>query len=147
MYRVGGFTAWPFLALAFLLAGGVLFSLSGCAGTGVLSGERRYGPSRPSGYYVRLDPGAIHMAHNRPFPVTVTVEDAARQPMNDVSVRFTPSRGQVSTSSDVTRDGSVTGIYTAPAGSDGTYSDVVTVGVEDLEVTVFVDIVPAVFGR
>jgi hypothetical protein len=41
----------------------------------------------------------------------------------------------------------VTGIYTVTTGSDNPRSAFVVVTVEDVEVTVFIDIVPAVFGR
>jgi hypothetical protein len=125
----------------------LMISLFGPAEAGILSAQRRYGPSTPNGYYVRLEPTVIHMAHHQPSPVTVTVEDAAGQPVDDVLVRFTPSQGQVAMASNLTRNGVVSGTYTAPTGIDVSHSAFVIVRVEDVEVTVFIDIVPAVFGR
>ena len=138
---------WPVYGALIMMGFGLMTSLLGCAGANVLSAQRRYGPSTPGGYYVRVDPATIHMTHNQPAPLTVTVEDAAGQPVDDVLVHFTPSQGQLATASNLTQNGVVTATYTAPSGGDATHSAFVIVKVDDVEVTVFVDIVPAVFGR
>jgi hypothetical protein len=87
------------------------------------------------------------MIHTQRPSLTVTVEDAAGQPVDDVLVRFAPSEGSIATGTSQTRGGTVTGLYTAPTGSDSPRTAFVIVTVEDTEVTVFIDIVPAVFGR
>ena len=109
--------------------------------------ERRYGPTAPSGYYVRLAPSAITMPHTQQPQLTVTVEDATGQPVDEVLVNFVPSAGQITTATSRTRGGVVTGTYRAPMGSDSPRTTFVIVTVEDVEITVFIDIVPAVFGR
>jgi hypothetical protein len=115
---------------------------------GLISGlERRYGPTTPSGYYVRLEPSGITMAHTQRPRVTVTVEDAAGQPVEGVQVRFTASEGNVTTDTSHTRNGVVTGTFAAATGSDSPRTAFVIVTVEDVDITVFIDIVPAVFGR
>jgi hypothetical protein len=77
----------------------------------------------------------------------VTVEDAAGQPTDDVLVGFVPSEGTVTTGASRTRGGTVTGTFTVATGSDSPRTAFVIVTVEDVEVTVFIDIVPAVVGR
>lgn len=138
---------WPVYGALIVMGIGLMIALFGCSGAGMLSAQRRAGPSTPGGYYVRVEPAVIHMAHNQPAPLTVTVEDAAGQPVDDVLVHFTPAQGQVVTASTLTRNGVVSATYTAPAGSDASHTAFVMVRVENVEVTVFVDIVPAVFGR
>jgi hypothetical protein len=77
----------------------------------------------------------------------VTVEDDAGQPIDDILVSFLPSEGTVVTETSHTRSGTVTGTFTAATGSDSPRTAFVVVTVENVEVTVFIDIVPAVFGR
>jgi hypothetical protein len=108
---------------------------------------RRYGPTTPGGYYVRVAPSSITMAHTQRPQVTVTVENAAGQPVDNVLVRFALSEGAMMTDADQTRDGTLIGTFTAATGSDSPRTAFVTVTVENVEVTVFIDIVPAVFGR
>jgi hypothetical protein len=108
---------------------------------------RRYGPTVPGGYYVRVQPSTLTMSHTQRASMTVTVEDAAGQPVDDVLVSFVPSEGEVATGTSRTRGGEVTGTYTAATGSDAPRTAVVVVTVENVEATIFVDIVPAVFGR
>ena len=108
---------------------------------------RRYGPTSPSGYYVRLEPSAITMSHTQHPQVTVTVHDASNQPVDDVFVGFTPSEGSITTGTSRTRGGTVTGTFRAATGSDSPRTAFVVVTVEDVDITVFIDIVPAVFGR
>lgn len=107
----------------------------------------RYGPTAPGGYYVRIVPALITMAHSQQQPLTVAVEDAAGRPVDAVLVTFTPSEGTVVTATSRTRGGTVTGTYTPGAGGDRPRTAFVTITVEDLDLTVFIDIVPAVFGR
>jgi hypothetical protein len=87
------------------------------------------------------------MSHTQRPSLTVTVEDASGQFAEDVLVRFLPSEGTITTGTSRTRGGTVTGMYTASTGSDSPRTAFVIVTVEDVEVTVFIDIVPAVFGR
>jgi hypothetical protein len=75
------------------------------------------------------------------------VEDAAGQPTDDVLVRFVPSEGTLTTETSRTRGGTVTGTFAVATGSDSPRTAFVIVTVEDVEVTVFIDIVPAVVGR
>lgn len=133
------------LCLAGLLAWGALSS----AAPGRLAqvAGQRYGPSTPGGYYVRVEPRSVTMAHNQRQQLTVTVENAAGQPVDDVLVTFTPSEGAVTTGSSHTRGGTVVGTFTAAPGSDSPRTAFLVVTVENVEVTVFLDLVPVVFGR
>jgi hypothetical protein len=67
--------------------------------------------------------------------------------VEDVLVTFAPSEGTVTTSSSQTRGGIVVGTFAAAPGSDSPRTAFLVAAVEDVEVTVFIDIVPAVFGR
>jgi hypothetical protein len=87
------------------------------------------------------------MTNNLYRQLTVAVDDAAGQPVDDVLVTFAPSEGTVTTGSSQTRGGTVVGTFRAAPGSDSPRTAFVVVTVEDVEVTVFIDIVPAVFGR
>ena len=87
------------------------------------------------------------MSHNQRARVTVHVEDAAGQPVNDVLVTFTASEGRMVADASHTRDGEITGDFTVATGSDSPRTAFVIVAVEDVKVTVFIDIVPAVYGR
>jgi hypothetical protein len=87
------------------------------------------------------------MAHTQRPSLTVRVENAAGEPTDEILVRFVPSEGTITTGTSHTRGGTVSGMFTAATGSDGPRTAVVIVAVEDVEVTVFIDIVPAVFGR
>jgi hypothetical protein len=127
--------------------------LAGSVALGASQGQRlptaghRYGPTTPGGYYVRVEPRAVTMAHTQRPQLTVAVENAAGQPMEDVLVTFTPSEGAFTTSSSRTRGGTVVGTYVAASGSDSPRTAFLVATVEDVEVTIFIDIVPAVFGR
>lgn len=112
-----------------------------------VSQGRKYGPTTPGGYYVRVEPRAVTMSNNQNPRVTVAVENAAGQPVDDVLVIFTPSEGMLTTGSSRTRGGTVVGTFTAASGSDSPRTAFLVVGVEDVEVTIFIDITPAVFGR
>lgn len=138
---------WSLYGLLIAMGLWLMVSMSGCAEAKGLFAQRRYGPSKPGGYYVRLDPAMLHLAHYRSASLTVTVEDAAGKPVDDVLVRFTHAQGEMKTASNLTQDGKVVGTYLPPPGSDAFHSDYVVVSVEDVEVPVFIDIVPAVYGR
>jgi len=127
------------------LAGSIAFSAS--QGRGSQIAGHRYGPTTPGGYYVRVEPRAVTMAHTQRPQLTVAVENAAGQPLEDVLVTFTPSEGTFTTSSSRTRGGTVVGTFIAAPGSDSPRTAFLVAAVEDVEVTVFIDIVPAVFGR
>jgi hypothetical protein len=115
---------------------------------GLLQGAgRRYGPTTPNGYYVRVQPSSMTISHTQRPQVTVTVEDAAGQPVDDVLVSFVPSEGAIATGTSRTRGGEVTGTFTTATGSDNPRTAFIIVTVENVEATVFIDIVPAVFGR
>jgi len=139
----------PFLASVLLCLGWLAWSVAPGASQGPrpqLSGHR-YGPTTPSGYYVRVQPRAVTMAHTQRPQVTVAVENAAGQPVEDVLVTFTPSEGTFTTSSSQTHGGTVVGTFVAASGSDSPRTASLVAAVEDVEVTIFIDIVPAVFGR
>jgi len=87
------------------------------------------------------------MSANQNPQITVAVETAAEQPVDEVLVTFTPSEGTLTTGSSRTRGGTVVGTFTAAPGSDSPRTASLVVAVENTEVTVFIDIVPAVFGR
>jgi hypothetical protein len=89
----------------------------------------------------------VTMSQNQNPQITVAVEQAAGQPVDDVLVTFTPSEGTLTTGSSRTRGGTVVGTFTAAPGSDSPRTAFLVVTIEDVEVTVFIDIVPAVFGR
>lgn len=140
---------WRLLTLLACLGGGGVLGLA-CAPShsGILpSLDHRYGPTTPSGYTVRVEPQALTMSHAQRPHVQVRVENASGQPVDGVLVHFRPSEGTVTTGSSLTHGGVVIGTFTTAAGSDHPRSVFIIVAVEDVEITVFVDIVPAVFGR
>ena len=139
----------PFVAMMLICLGWLPWSvtLGESQGRGPRLSGHRYGPTTPGGYYVRVEPRAVTMAHTQRPQLTVAVENATGQPVEDVLVTFTPSEGTFTTSSSQTRGGTVVGTFAAAAGSDSPRTAFLLAAVEDVEVTVFIDIVPAVFGR
>lgn len=125
----------------------VLFCLLPVSGSGAIFEERRYGPTMPGGYYMRIRPSLITMSNRQRSQVTVTVVDAAGQPVDDVLVSFLPSEGEVTTGTSHTRGGEVTGTFTAATGGDQPRIAFIIVTVENVEATVFIEIVPMVFGH
>ena len=107
----------------------------------------RYGPTTPGGYYVQVEPRAVAIAYMQRPQITVAVANAAGQPVEDVLVTFTPSEGAFTTASSRTRGGTVVGTFTAGAGSDSPRTAYLVATVEDVAVTIFIDITPAVFQR
>jgi hypothetical protein len=139
----------PFVAIMLVCLGWVAWSVTLSAGQGrgsQISGHR-YGPTTPGGYYVRVEPRAVTMVHTQRPQLTVAIENATGQPVEDVLVTFIPSEGTFTTSSSRTRGGTVVGIFVAAPGSDSPRTAFLIAAVENVEVTVFIDIVPAVFGR
>ena len=135
-----------------LLIAGMLLWLAGGVARGASQGRaqiagHRYGPTTPGGYYVRVAPRTVTMANTQRPQLTVAVENAAGQPMEDVLVTFTLSEGTFTTGSSRTRGGTVVGTYVAASGSDSPRTAFLVATVEDVEITIFIDIVPAVFGR
>jgi hypothetical protein len=130
------------------LGGLALWLLPACH-AGLFSSQiRYYGPTTPSGYRVRVEPQAVvTLSHSQRQPIQVTVENEAGQLVDGVAVRFRASEGNVTTDSHETRGGTVTGTFAAAPGSDQPRTVFVVVTVENVKVTVFIDIVPAVFGR
>src|SRR5262249_32189299 len=119
---------------------GMLVCLGWLAGSAALGSNQgwgarfaghRYGPTTPGGYYVRVEPRAVTMAHNQSPQLTVAVEDAAGQPVEDVLVTFTPSEGTFTTSSSRTRGGTVVGTFVAASGSDSPRTAFLVAAVED----------------
>jgi len=140
----------PLLLVGMLVCLGCLtgsVALGASQGQGLPGAGHRYGPTTPGGYYVRVAPRAVTMAYIQRPQLTVAVENAAGQPVEDVLVTFTLSEGTFTTGSSRTRGGTVVGTYVAASGSDSPRTAFLVATVEDVEVTIFIDIVPAVFGR
>ena len=101
-----------------------------------------------SGYRLHVEPGLLTMQHTERPRLTVAVEDASGRPVDDVQVDFTASEGVLTPDgSNRTRDGRVTGTFTPAYGGDNPRRAFVVVSAAGREVTVFIDIVPAVHGR
>ena len=84
----------------------MLWLTPGLSRGGLLSSlDRGYGPTTPGGYTVRVEPYTITMAHSQRSQLSVTVENAAGQPVDDVLVQFRPSEGTVTTGTSHTRGG------------------------------------------
>ena len=116
----------------------------GCLAVAALA----YGQDGERGYRLRVEPGMMTMQHTERPRLTVAVEDASGQPVDDVRVDFTVSEGVVTPDgSSRTQDGRVTGTFTPAVGGDDPRRAFVVVSAAGHEVTVFIDIVPAVYGR
>lgn len=108
---------------------------------------RRYGPTTPGGYAVRVLPHATTMAHSQRRAIEVYVETPDGVPADGVAVRFRSSEGKVTQDQNETRDGLAAGEFEVSPGSDQPRTAFIVVSVENVDITVFIDIVPAVFGR
>ncbi len=108
---------------------------------------RQYGPTSPGGYAVRVSPHAASMVHSQRRAIEVYVETSDGQPADGVAVRFRPSEGVVAQAHPETRGGLATGQFEVSPGGDQPRTATIVVSVEDVDITVFIDIVPAVFGR
>ncbi len=108
---------------------------------------RRYGPTTPGGYAVRVLPHARTMAHSQRRAIEVYVETPDGKPADGVAVQFRPSEGKVKQDHNETRNGLAAGEFEVSSGSDQPRTAFIVVSVENIDITVFIDIVPAVFGR
>ena len=107
-----------------------------------------YGQDDGAGYRLRVEPGTLTMRHTEHPRLVVSVEDAAGRPVDGVQVDFTVSEGEVTPDgSGRTRNGRVTATFTAASGGDNPRRAFVVVAAGGRDVTVFIDIVPAVHGR
>ena len=78
-----------------------------------------YGQDGGPEYRLRVEPGMMTMRHTERPRLTVAVEDASGQPVDDVRVDFTVSEGVVTPDgSSRTQDGRVTGTFTPAFGGD-----------------------------
>lgn len=111
------------------------------------SQPRHYGPTDPSEYTVRVMPQSITINHSQRQLIQVIVETIDGTPINGVEVQFRPSEGHVTSPTPTTQNGVVTGTFATATGSDQPRTAYVVVTVENVNVTVFIDIVPAVFSR
>jgi hypothetical protein len=109
--------------------------------------KQPYGPTTPSGYVVRVSPLATTMPYSQRRAIEVYVETSDGQPADGVAVRFRPSEGTVAQDHPETRSGRTSGLFTVSPGSDQPRTATIVVSVENLDITVFIDIVPAIFGR
>ena len=99
-------------------------------------------------YRLRVEPGMLTMRHTERPRLTVAVEDASGRPVDGVQVDFITSEGAVTPDgSGRTQDGRVAGTFTPAFGGDDPRRAFVVVSAGGHEVTVFIDIVPAVYGR
>ena len=106
------------------------------------------GQDGDAGYRLRVEPGTLTMRHTERPRLVVSVEDASGRPVDDVKVDFTVSEGVLTPDgTGRTQDGRVTATFTPAAGADNPRRAFVVVAAAGLDVTVFIDIVPAVHGR
>jgi hypothetical protein len=96
---------------------------------------------------VRVSPQAVSMAHSQSLAIEVYVETSDGKPADGVAVRFQPSEGIVKQKHPETRNGRTTGQFTVSPGSDQPRTATIVISVENIDITEFIDIVPAVFGR
>lgn len=108
---------------------------------------RQYGPTTPGGYAVRVSPHVATMAHSQRRAIEVYVETSDGKPADGVAVRFQPSEGVVTQDHSETQDGLAAAQFEVSPGSDQPRTATIVVSVENIDITVFIDIVPAVFGR
>lgn len=87
------------------------------------------------------------MAHSQSLAIEVYVETSDGKPADGVAVRFQPSEGIVKQKHPETRNGRTTGQFTVSPGSDQPRTATIVISVENIDITEFIDIVPAVFGR
>ena len=101
-----------------------------------------------TGYRLRVEPGTLTMRHTERPRLVVSLEDASGRPVDDVQVDFTVSEGVLTPEgSSRTQNGRVTATFTPASGSDNPRRAFVVVAAAGVDVTVFIDIVPAIHGR
>ena len=119
------------------------------AGLGCLAlASMAYGQDDGAGFRLRVEPGTLTIRHTERPRLLVSVEDASGQPIDDVQVDFTVSEGVLTPDgSSRTRNGQVTATFAPASGADNPRRAFVVVAAGGLDVTVFIDIVPAIHGR
>ena len=99
-------------------------------------------------YRLRVEPGTLTMRHTERPRLIVSVEDASGRPVDDVKVDFTVSEGVLTPDgTSRTQNGRVTATFTPASGADNPRRAFVVVAAAGVDVTVFIDIVPAIHGR
>ncbi|GIX47896.1 MAG: hypothetical protein KatS3mg131_2107 [Candidatus Tectimicrobiota bacterium] len=121
-------------------------ALAGCRSISALR-PPAYGPTHPGGYTVQVTPLRLTVSPPQRPRLTVRVTDAAGRPAEGVAVAFFPSEGSVTPATTRTHQGVATATFSPASGSDHPRTATVRVQVEDVTVVVFLDLVPAVFGR
>ena len=107
-----------------------------------------HGQDGDPGYRLRVEPGTLTMRHTERPRLIVSVEDASGRPVNDVEVDFTVSEGVLTPDgSGRTQNGRVTATFTPAFGADNPRRAFVVVAAGGVDLTVFIDIVPAIHGR
>ena len=107
-----------------------------------------HGQDGDPGYRLRVEPGTLTMRHTERPRFIVSVEDASGRPVDDVKVDFTVSEGVLMPDgSSRTQNGRVTATFTPASGADNPRRAFVVVAAGGVDVTVFIDIVPAIHGR
>ena len=107
-----------------------------------------HGQDSGPGYRLRVEPGTLTMRHTERPRFIVSVEDDSGRPVDDVKVDFTVSEGVLTPDgSSRTQNGRVTATFIPAFGADNPRRAFVVVAAGGLDVTVFIDIVPAIHGR
>jgi len=107
-----------------------------------------HGQDGGAAYRLRVEPDTLTMRHTERPRLVVSVEDASGRPVDGVQVDFTASEGDLAPDgSGRTRNGRVTATFTPASGADNPRRAFVVVAAGGADVTVFIDIVPAIHGR
>ena len=107
-----------------------------------------HGQDGSPGYRLRVESGTLTMRHTERPRLIVSVEDASGRPVDDVKVDFTVSEGVLTPDgTSRTQNGRVTATFTPASGADNPRRAFVVVAAAGVDVTVFIDIVPAIHGR
>ncbi len=148
MTSVSRFYLYTLILCGVGLACGLMGLTPSPSHSGPLSSQgRQYGPTTPGGYAVWVSPHTTSMAHAQRRNIEVYVETPDGKPAAGVAVRFRPSEGVVEQNHSETRKGWATAQFEVSPGGDQPRTATIVVSVENVDITVFIDIVPAIFGR
>ena len=107
-----------------------------------------HGQDGEPGYRLRVEPGTLTVRHTERPRLIVSVEDASGRPVDGVEVDFTVSEGVLTPDgTGRTENGRLTATFTPAVGADNPRRAFVVVAAGGVDLTVFIDIVPAVHGR